>query len=1043
MYSHLHTHSCYSFLEGLPSPAGLARAAGANRSPALALTDHLHLTGALAFYRACQEAGIKPILGLEVDLQNPYQRPKDPYAPRSGVLVLLAETYAGWQSLCRLSSALLSAPDEAGSLCTIASLSGYAKDVICLTGGDRGLPQKIFQYSGSDRRLPDLLARLAEIFPDRLYLELNEQIPADRSMNDQLVHIAKTAGIPIAAAHSVYYLKPQQASLQRTVSAIRTISPLAGLAAGHAAPPGAHFPSAGEMQQRFTSFSEALAMTEEIVSRCNLALPLRQPNFPAIALPPGKSAVDVLREKAELGARKLYGPVTAAVTVRLNQELAVIAERGYAPIFLIAEGMIAFTRQHDIPSASRGSASSSLVAHCIGITTPDPLSLDLYFERFLNPARTTPPDIDTDFCSRRRDEVIQYLFATYGADHVAMVGTINTFGPRSALAETAKAHGLEAEDIRALSSGLHHRYFRPQPEEENDNSHDPFARLLAEHKGNAPVTTLLHEARALLGLPHHLSVHAGGLVIAPGPMVDYVPVARSGGKGMTITQFDLDDVQEMGLVKLDILGIRGLTVLGDVAHSIHSWQRKDYHSALNVLSSIPADDSDTAALICAGRTIGCFQIESPGMQATLKDIQARSIPDLMAALALYRPGPLKGGLRDAFVRRHNHLEAVTQIHPALSGLLQETYGVILYQEQVLRIAHELAGLSLAEADLLRRAMSHFDPGKQMKALQEKFVAGVVDRCAIPPETGARIWEMMAAFAGYGFPKAHAASYAEVAWRSAWCKAHYPAEFIAAVLANWGGYYPQSVYLNEARRLGFSVRPPHINHALSQFSVSYSSMQPVLYMGLDQVRDLTHRTQANIQRLRPFTSLDDFLTRADPRPAEVDNLIRVGALAGLGAIPDLLRELSGAGRPRAGQMALFSFSQPSGEDWTLPQKIEAQQRLLGASLEAHPLEVIAGKLAETRAITTIEAASRVGQKVRVAGMRQTMRRSLTSQKEWMGFLTFEDLEGMLGVVLFPDVYHRARALLSGPAVPLVIEGTVERDAASGEPQLRAERVWRID
>src|SRR5512136_2343314 len=331
---------------------------------------------------------------------------------------------------------------------------------------------------------------------------------------------------------------------------------------------------------------------------------------------------------------------------------------------------------------------------------------------------------------------------------------------------------------------------------------------------------IFDEAEALLKLPRHLSVHAGGVVVAPGRLTELVPVMRSGSKGVTITQFDLEAVEALGLVKIDLLGIRGLTVLGDVAEFIQQSQPERYLTRLSVLDSTPQQDEATSSRLETGQTIGCFQIESPGMRATLREIHARTEDDLMAALALYRPGPLSGGLKDAFVRRFKGQEPVQHLHPALAPLLGETFGVILYQEQVLRIAHELAGFSLAEADLLRRAMSHFDPGKRMQELQRKFISEAQAKNGIPPETGERIWEMMAAFAGYGFPKAHAASYARVAWRSAWCKTHFPAEFMAAVLANWGGYYSQRIYLNEARRLGLVVRPPHVNYSGHNFVVAH-------------------------------------------------------------------------------------------------------------------------------------------------------------------------------------------------------------------------------
>ncbi len=429
------------------------------------------------------------------------------------------------------------------------------------------------------------------------------------------------------------------------------------------------------------------------------------------------------------------------------------------------------------------------------------------------------------------------------------------------------------------------------------------------------------------------------------------------------------------------------------------------------------------------------------MKAALKEIKASSPPDIMAALALYRPGPLKGGQRDTFVKRHNRQETVTQLHPALTLLLQETYGVILYQEQVLQIAHELGGLNLAEADLLRRAMSHFDPGKQMQTIKEKFIAGAAARHQVEDDLAAHIWDMMAAFAGYGFPKAHAASYAQVAWRSAWCKAHYPAEFIAAVLANHGGYYPQSVYLNEAFRLGLRVRPPHINHAAQHFSVCYPQGEAVLYMGLEQVRGLTNRTQERVLRYRPFHSLSEFLLKADPRREEVEKLIQVGAFEGLGQIPELLRQLSGPVQ-RPGQLSLFATEEPTQEDWSTEQKVAAQQRLLNASLEAHPLELYANQIAESQAISTLEAALQIGETVQVVGMRQTMHRSRTQRGDWMAFLSLEDLEGMLDVILFPEVYQRCRTALSTTSVPLIFEGVMELNTSTGEPVLRAEKVWRV-
>jgi DNA polymerase-3 subunit alpha len=1049
MYIHLTTHSAYSLQEGLALPSELAQAAAAAGMPALGLTDHRLLSGSVEFVKACQAAGVQPVLGLEIDLET-------------GPLALLAMSLAGWANLCRLSSVLAmrevpactNAAGTAEAACPLDLLAAYSGDLIAL-GSDGG--------SGAGERL----GMLKEIFPERLYVALND--PATALQSAMLAH---RLGLHTVLTHPVYFLAPGQTPLQRTLTAIRLNQPLDRIPADAAAPQGAYFVSQTEMEARYPHFPAALAATEEIAARCKFDLPLGVAHMPTVPLPPGVTAAGFLRRKAEEGARRLYGGINPAVRERLDHELGVIASMGYEPIFLIVEEILDFARKTGVPFSSRGSAASSLVAHCLGITSPDPLRLNLFFERFLNPARTTPPDIDTDLCSRRRDGVIQHVFDTYGAERVAMVGTINRFRPRSALGDVAKAHGFTTDRLREMANQLPYGFWARMEEGQDGEGKEPpspFAGLRSTHTSRA-YQQIFDEAEALLRLPRHLSVHPGGVVVAPGALTELVPVMRSGSKGVTITQFDLEAVEAFGLVKIDLLGIRGLTVLGDVAEFIQSSEKNapggvpaagdgggsNSDNPLAVLESTPGADPQTSDRVESGGTIGCFQIESPGMRATLREIHARSQDDIMAALALYRPGPLSGGLKEAFVRRFKGEEPVQHLHPALAPLLDETFGVILYQEQVLRIAHELAGFSLAEADLLRRAMSHFDPGRQMQYLQQKFVAEAQTRNGVPTETGNQIWEMMAAFAGYGFPKAHAASYAQVSWRSAWCKTHFPGEFMAAVLANWGGYYSQRVYLTEARRLGLAIHPPHVNFSGRNFVYARDGQggqgQKALFMGLDQVRDLTRRTIERILSSRPYRSLEDFLSRVDPRPQEAADLARVGALEGFGTIPAILRGLE-SGRSRripgqAGQLSLFEYpksgqkvSEGSQEDWTQAQKVAAQEELLGVSLEVHPLELVAEKVRAAGAITTVDAAGRLGQRVTVAGLRQSGHRSRTAKGESMMFLTLEDLSGMLDVVLFPDAYRRAKDVIHSPA-PLLVTGVVEMDAGRGEPLLRAERVVRV-
>ena len=977
--------------------------------PALGLTDHLGLTGAVEFYDACQAQGVQPILGLEINLAPPSNLAEQ---ATSGKLALLAMDLGGWSSLCRLSSTLLTDPTyENRPILPFERLEEYAQGVLCLAGdlGSNGW-----------------LSQLNELFPGQLYVELQH---SDQS--GALIQAARRLKLPLVATHPVHYLEAGQEPLQRLACAMRLNCRIHEVPSAELAPPQAYFISADEMERRFAEMPEALAATQEIAGRCRLELPLDTPHFPIIPLPPGTEPEEVLRAKTEAGARRLYPVITPEIQGRLEHELRVIGELGYTALFLVMEEILDFARQKGIPFSSRGSAASSLVAHCLGITSPDPIRLNLYFERFLNPARRTPPDIDTDLCSRRRDEVIRFVYDRYGEERVAMVCTINRFRRRSALREVAKAHGLPAKEIGALADALPQRWYGP-PWLGYDPA-APFAEL--SERFHSPLhQRIFADAAALIDLPHHLSIHPGGVVIAPGRLTDLAPT-RLASKGVVITQFDLDSIERLGLVKIDLLGIRGLTVIGDVAHAVQAAQPGRYPSPLDALDAIPEHDPPTSDLLSQGRTIGCFQIESPGMRATLKEIQARSVDDLIIALALYRPGPLTGGLKDAFVRRHRGQETIAHLHPALAPLLGDTYGVILYQEQVLRIAHGLAGFSLADSDLLRRAMSHFDPGKRMQTLKEKFIAGAYTQSGVPAEAAERIWELMAAFSGYGFPKAHAASYAQVAWRAAWCKVHYPAIFMAAILANWGGYYGQRVYLTEARRMGLTLRPPHVNHARREFSVVDLAGEQSLYMGLDQVRDLTRHTIGRILKFRPFHSLEDFLARADPRPAEAENLAQCGALDGFGAIPALLRRLKGESR-RRGQLSLFPL-EDAGEDWSLGEKVAAEEAVLGVGISAHPLELVADEIAAAGALNTLEAAEHMGQAIRVAGMRQTWRR-LGSPGTGAGvfyLMSLEDLEGMLDVTISAEVYRRCKGVLRGSG-PYLVEGVVERDASSGEPSLRA-------
>ncbi len=1018
---YLRTHSYFGFLESLLSPEALVEAAKMNDVQILGLTDHHYLTGAIDFYEACLQAAIKPILGLEIEMS---------FGGIHGRVTLLAKSRDGWSNLSRLSTAILVDSNHLD----IAALQAHSDGLLCLAGAQDGiLRELIFKTPPQENHPAKFLEALQTIFNDDCFMEIQRYASGPLKNEPTLITLAEQFSLPLIASQNIHYLETSHKPLFKTISAIRANQLLPHGEKSQQTGLALHFPTLQEFTHRYKDLPIALDNLTRVAERCNVSLPLGQTQFPTFPTPDGMPQSDYLRASAYAGAKRIYRHLTPQIESRLEYELAIITEMGYEPIFLIMQDVLEQARQLGIPTSSRGSAASSLVAHCLNITSPDPLALDLYFERFLNPARKKPPDIDTDIASHRREEVIQYVFDKYHPDRVAMVGTINRYRPKSALVDVAKAYGLSPETVRQLSKKLPSSYrFQTQ-----SDTNDPFAPLLRE--ASIPeIQDIVNDARAILDMPRHLSVHPGGIIIAPFPITDLIPLTHSTSLGVNHAQYDLAGVEKFGMVKIDLLGIRGLTVLGEVANQIQSWRQKDYQSGLQVLEQIPHDDPETAVTVVNARTIGCFQIESPGMRATLREIKANSVEDIMAALALYRPGPLRGGLRDAFVRRFRGEESVSHIHDSLTHLLSDTLGVILYQEQVLKIAHEIGGLSIAQADILRRAMSHFDPGGVMDTLRNHFIEGACQNYKVPADTAERIWDMMAAFAGYGFPKAHAASYAQLAWNSAWCKTHFPAEFMCAVLGYGGGYYSQRVYLMEARRLGLTVNPPHINHADERFRVAYPNGQPVLYMGLNQVRDLTHRTIESIVENRPYTSMEDFLTRVNPQKKEARHLVLCGALEGLITIPAGLQRLEHKQPP--GQLNLFAGS-TDDSDWDSTQKSTAQHEILGISLEISPLEQYADQIQAAGAVSTLEAENLAGEKIRVAGMRQAFRRFRNRSDQMMANLTLEDFEGSL-TVLIPPTLYRQRYTIFSEYGPFMAEGILEEDQQRGRLRLVAERIELI-
>ncbi len=942
----LHVHSHYTLLSATPSIEALAQRAAAEGLTHLALTDTHALYGAVAFDRACRAVGVQPILGLTLNVAWPDDLPAPDAVPTPGQLVLLARDPAGYRALCALSSLVQGYADRearAARGLTLSDLRAHAAGLLALDAGQTGWAWRCLR-AGQPTLARRWLARLAGLYDEHTYLGLELHRPTDTALAHTLRDLTARLGVPLVALPPVYCLTPEERPLLRLLAAIRLNCPLAAVPPT-ALPDGGdpavsvHWLTAEEVAARYAEFPDAVARTATLAAQCGPALPDGCPIWPALDLSAGATPASALQTQAAAGLQTRYGsepPVAARE--RLAHELTVITTQGYAPLFLIVADIVQHARTQDIPVSTRGSVANSLVAYCTGITTVDPLAHDLYFARFLNPARADAPDIDLDFCSRRRAEVLAYVRQRYGAERVALVGAVNTLQLRSAGRAVAKAYGLDEDMLATLLAALPRR-FRPGQGAE---------RTMEDVLAATP--TALHDylrlAYALEGFPAHLTVHPGGVVITPGPLTAVVPVQWA-PKGFLSTQYPHGDVAALGLAKLDLLGIRALTVLADAAELV----RRDGDPAFR-LADIPLADPATQALLAAGDTVGIFQCESEGARRTLRKLQARTVRDLAVANAFFKPGPATGGLAEVFVRRYRGEAPVAYLHPALEPILAATQGVLLFQEQILRVATEIAGLSWAQADHLRRGMSKMQPG-EMAQMQAAFEAG----CQRPAPAGPgftaaqarQLWEQVSVFAGYGFNQGHATAYADVSYRSAYLKAHSPAAFFAARLRDWGGYHHPAVYMAEAQRLGVSVRLPHVNHSGSAVTLAWEGAQPVLWLGLGDVRDLRRSAIAALGQTRaagPFTGVRNLLGRVDLQAREVTHLIQGGALEGLGASrAALLAEAASIAQAGSVQQLGFDFGAAATVPETLAQRWQWEKDLVG-----YPWAALAAWLPELRTQT---------------------------------------------------------------------------------------------
>ena len=1006
LFIHLHVHACTSLLEGAAPATSYVALAAADGQGALALTDTNGTYGYLPFFAAAEAAGVKPILGAcvrEVGRTAEWEGEGDG-GEGDGIednarAVLLAMDRTGYGNLCRIVSKRHLVPDE---FSIEGALLEWGEGLVVLS---------------SDAGLLRVLA--PELPRGRLYVE--HRLRPD----PRLSALGAELGLPPVATGAVHFPREADRDVHRLLTAIGRNLLVREVPETALAPPAAKFADRASMAERFASMPEAISNTVRIAERMELPALRSKAIFPEFPVPAGETAYSLLGKRCFAGAAERYRPLGREVIRRLEEELSVISDLGFAEYFLIVDEITREARRRGIPMVGRGSAADSLAAYCLGLTIVDPIAFDLSFERFLNRSRTDPPDIDMDICWKGRDEVLETVYETYGRDRVAMISTWNTFQGRSAFREVAKTLALSPAEVSRVSKRLPHHFpgslaevVREVPEcRDLDVSAEPFR-------------TILLAADRIEGFPRHLSVHPCGIVIAPTEIVDYAPVQRS-AKGLVITQYDKDPIQEIGLVKIDLLGQRGISTIADTVEAVR------VNRGIEIdIAGIPSEDARAGEMLGAARTIGCFQVESPGTRNLLRMLSAKNQRDAMVGLSLIRPGPAAGGMKEHFVLRKSGEEPLSFLHPKLRDVLEDTYGVMLFQEDILKVAHAVAGFTLEEADMLRRAISKERTRERIGELRQTFIDRAVDRRV---EVGAAeaVWAAVENFIGYSFSKAHAATYGRLAWQAVWLKSRYPAEYMASMLANEGGFYEPRAYLEEARRLGVKILLPDVNRSARTWAARDGGIR----IGLSQVRDLKGKTLDHIFSERgegAFVSLRDFVLRVPAEEREVTNLALAGAFDAFDLPrPALLMKVrllfgNGASPARRRRETLFGTEAdlleqddpfPEIADYAKEQSVQTEFEVLGLSATAHPLEFFEEWLREKGAVAAAEIGDYAGRVVSVGGWLVTTRRVRTGRGQLMRFLSIEDRTGVVEGVMFPDVYRKFGHLLKGYG-PYLLRGKVE-------------------
>ncbi len=1071
-FVHLRLHTEYSLCDGIVRIKPLVEAVASAGMPAVAVTDQSNLFTLVKFYKAALARGVKPIAGVDLLIAEEEGQPPSR-------LVLLCQDTIGYRNLTRLVSRSYTEGRHGGRiLLQHAWLDGQSDGLIALSGAAQGDVGRAL-LAGDAERTNERVARWRRLFPDRYYLEVQRCGRADDEPHLRAaVDLAIRAGLPMVATNDVRFLSSDEFEAHEARVCIHEGRTLDDPRRPRDYTEAQHLRSPEAMAELFADLPEALANSVEIARRCNLELHLGQPSLPAFPVPDGASEEVHLRREAEQGLEarleRLFpadDPRGTAYRERLERELGVIVEMGFPGYFLIVADFIRWAREHAIPvGPGRGSGAGSIVAYALCITDLDPIPYELLFERFLNPERVSMPDFDVDFCMDRRDEVIRYVADRYGRDRVSQIITFGTMA--------AKAVIRDAGRVLGHPYGFVDRVAKLVPFEIGmtlDKALEQGEELKREYENNEEIRALVDLGRSLEGIARNAGTHAGGVVIAPSVLTDYAPLYSEEGSEAIVTQFDMKDIEAVGLVKFDFLGLRTLTIIKWTVDAVNACAEGDGEQL--DITAIPLEDRTTFELLKSCQTTAVFQLESRGMKDLIRRLQPDTFEDIIALVALFRPGPLQSGMVDDFIDRKHGRAQVAYPHPDVEPILKQTYGVILYQEQVMQIAQVLAGYTLGGADLLRRAMGKKMP-EEMAKQRVTFTEGARSR-GVDEGVATRIFDLMEKFAGYGFNKSHSAAYALVSYQTAWLKAHHTAWFMAAVLSSDMDNTDKVVtFIDECDALGLTVSPPDVN--ASEYAFSARDAGRIRY-GLGAIKGVGAAAIEGLLAERrtngPFVDLFDLCRRVDLRKANrrvLESLTRAGALDGLGAnrptllanLPTALKAAEQQGQMQAvGQNDLFGLGDAGApppaalvqhEAWDDGERLTNEKETLGLYLTGHPIDPYLGELASFTSgrLGALEAPASGGgrpgngrsreQPVTVAGLVVGLRTLKTQRGGRISILTLDDRSGRIEVKAFDDVGQRHRELIAKDRL-LVVSGGLSLDDFSGSAQLqvRAEEILSLE